>query len=51
MRLSASHVLTHSIARLPRGWLVLALALTSWVMVGVAWTGLSQLFNMVLATF
>ena len=50
MRLSASHVPSHSIARLPRGWLVLGLAVASWILVAMAWTGLSHLFGLVLAT-
>lgn len=34
---------------LPRGWIILGLALASWALVTGLWIGLSQLFAFVLA--
>lgn len=49
MRQSAFHA-PNQIAGLPRGWVVVGLAIVAWGMVALAWTGLSQLFGLVLAS-
>ncbi|MNY77638.1 hypothetical protein D3C86_2176110 [compost metagenome] len=36
---------------LPRGWIILGAALTSWALFAAAWVGASQLFHFVLAAF
>lgn len=49
MRQSASRA-PNPIAGLPRGWIVVGLAIMAWAIAALAWTGLSQLFGVVLAS-
>lgn len=49
MRQPASRAPNH-IAGLPRGWTVIGLAIVAWGLVALAWTGVSPLFGMVLAS-
>lgn len=35
--------------RLPRGWVILGAALASWMLMAALWTGLSQLFSILLS--
>ena len=36
-------------AAIPRGWIVLGMALASWLIVAAMWTGMSQIFGLVAA--
>ena len=36
-------------AVLPRGWIIVGMALASWVVVAAMWTGMSQIFALVAA--
>ena len=49
MRRVAMHTQTHPEFALPRGWIVLGMALASWVVVVAMWSGMSQVFAFVAA--
>lgn len=36
-------------ASLPRGWIVVGMALASWLVVAALWTGMSGIFGMIVA--
>ena len=36
---------------LPRGWLIMGFALTSWAVFALLWAGMSQLFQVVSSVF
>lgn len=42
---------TSHLPLIPRGWIVLAAALGSWLLVAAIWTAMAQLFSYVLAAF
>lgn len=48
MRSNAMQAQTKA-AVLPRGWIVLGMALASWLVVAAMWTGMSQIFDLVVA--
>lgn len=50
MRRNTAVVYAQRSLPLPRGWIILGLALASWALFAGLWAGMSQLFGLVLAT-